>query len=337
MTDINTLRDIAFKEIQTTNTLDSLSNFEIKYLGRKGEINELLKKISSLSKEEKVSFGQEVNNLKAEINLKVEEKRKELKNREVEKLKNKWLDVTAPAIKPHLGHLHPITQIIHELSEIFAQMGYEIHEGPEVETDYYNFEVLNIPKDHPARDLQDTFWLTNGTLPRTHTSAMQVRVMEKLKPPFKIAVPGWVFRSEREDATHASAFFHFEAFRVGDKIAFSDLKGTLFAILQRLLGYKTKLKFRASYFPYVEPCAEVSASCPYCNEKGCPACGGSGWLEILGSGMIHPTVLKNAHIDPEKYSGFAFSFGPNRLAMIKYGIKDIRLFTGGDLRFNTQF
>ena len=216
-------------------------------------------------------------------------------------------------------------------------MDYDIIEGPEIETDYYNFESLNIPKNHPARDLQDTFWLTNGMLPRTHTSSMQVRAMEGRKPPFKIAVPGWVFRSEREDATHASSFHHYEGFVVGEKISFSDLKGTLYTFLRYMLGNNIELKFRASYFPYVEPCAEISVSCPHCKTKGCKACGGSGWLEVMGSGMIHPTVLKNAHIDPRKYSGFAYVFGVTRLAMIKYQINDIRLFTDSDMRFLKQF
>lgn len=334
---VHNLQQTALSELEQTSAIPALEIIRIKYLGRNGAIASLLQEIPKLPDNERASTGKEINEVKTVILQAIETRYGKLRNKEIEKLTDEWIDVTEPGIKPAIGHVHPVTQIIWELTDIFQEMGYEVREGPEVETDRYNFEVLNIPKDHPARDLQDTFWLTNGMLPRTHTSAMQVRVMEKMKPPFKICVPGWVFRSEREDATHAASFHHYEAFMVGENISFTHLKGTLYAILQKLLGYDTKLKFRASYFPYVEPCAEISASCPYCKEKGCSACGGSGWLELLGSGMIHPTVLTNAHIDPMKYSGFAFSFGPERLAMIKYGIKDIRLFTAGDLRFNNQF
>jgi len=333
---IQNLKSQAISNILEAKDEQELEEVRISYLGRKGEITRLIKKLPSLDPEEKRELGRLLNDLKKAIEDAIENQRLGMgKKRGV--VKKEWLDVTAPGKKPLVGHIHPVTQIIWELSEVFEQMGYQIMEGPEIENEHYNFEVLNIPKDHPARDLQDTFWLTNGLLPRTHTSAMQVRVMEKLKPPFKVAVPGWVFRSEREDATHAACFHHYEGFVVGQGISFADLKGTLYAFLQKILGYQTKLQFRASYFPYVEPCAEISASCPHCQGKGCPACGGSGWLEILGSGMIHPQVLKNAQIDPQKYSGFAFCPGPTRLAMIKYQVDKIRLFTGGDLRFLNQF
>lgn len=325
------------KEIESTTTLQELEKVKIKYLGRKGEFNTVLKEISKLPIAQRPKTGRLVNKLKKEIEDIIDAKNTQLREQLIKAKKEEWIDITAPGIKPTIGHIHPITQINWELTEVFEQMGYQIVEGPEVETEHYNFKVLNIPEHHPARDLQDTFWLTNGMLPRTHTSAMQVRVMEKLKPPFKIAVPGWVFRSEREDATHAASFHHYEGFVVGENISFSDLKGTLYAMLQKILGYDTKLKFRASYFPYVEPCAEVSASCPQCKAKGCKACAGSGWLEIMGSGMIHPVVLNNSNIDTDKYSGFAYVFGTTRLAMIKYGINDIRLFTSGDLRFLNQF
>lgn len=331
------LRQSLLQQVQNSSSIQNIESLRIKYLGRKGEINKLMETLPTLPKDERGSFGKQVNELKETITQALKEREEELRESEITKLSGEKLDVTIPGIKPNLGHINPLTQVIGDITRIFDEMGYEIVEGPEIETDHYNFEVLNIPKTHPARDLQDTFWLTNGFLPRTHTSAMQVRVMEKRKPPFKIAVPGWAFRSEREDATHAASFHHYEGFVVGDKISFSDLKGTLTTMLRKLLGEELQVKFRASYFPYVEPCAEVSVSCPHCKTKGCKACGGSGWLEIMGSGMIHPTVLKNAKIDPKKYSGFAYVFGTTRIAMIKYRINDIRLFTGGDLRFLEQF
>jgi len=328
------LKNQALALISEAKTESEIESYRVAYLGRKGKINQLLKQIPELDDEEKGQAGALVNDVKNTIKEALEEKQKEFN---LSERTEKGFDVTMPGTKPQIGHINPVTQIIWELTEAFEQMGYKIVEGPEIETEFYNFEVLNIPKNHPARDLQDTFWLSETLLPRTHTSAMQVRIMEKLKPPFKIAVPGWVYRCEREDATHASVFTHFEGFAVGKNISFANLKATLFSLMQKVLGNKTQLKFRASYFPYVEPCAEMSASCPHCQTKGCPACGNTGWLEILGSGMIHPQVLKNAKIDPEKYSGFAFCFGPSRLAMIKHQINDIRLFTSNDLRFIKQF
>ena len=334
---LSALQNNSLHEIQQVSDSQTLEQLRIKYLGRSGEVNRLMETLPTLPKEERSSFGKEVNSLKQELTRALNQREQELRESEIKKLSDEKLDVTIPGIKPTLGHIHPVTQAMDEILQAFVELGYEIKEGPDVENDHYNFEVLNIPKSHPARDLQDTFWLTNGLLPRTHTSAMQVRVMEKMKPPFKIAVPGWVYRQEREDATHASSFHQVEGFVVGEGISFADLKGTLFTLLRKVLGDETELKFRASYFPYVEPCAEVSATCPHCKGKGCPVCKQSGWIEILGSGMIHPKVLENAGIDPKKYSGFAFAFGSTRLAMLKYKINDIRLFTGGDLRFLNQF
>lgn len=327
----------AIQKIQATTSIDVLEKFRIELLGRKGEINKLMETLPTLPKEERSAFGKQVNELKVMLERALDEQQSGLRKSELSKSEKETLDVTIPGISPQLGHIHPVTQATNEILDAFTELGYEIVEGPDVENDYYNFEVLNIPKQHPSRDLQDTFWLTNGLLPRTHTSAMQVRVMEKRKPPFKIAVPGWVYRQEREDATHASSFHQVEGFAVGENISFANLKGTLFTLLRKVLGDETELKFRASYFPYVEPCAEVSATCPHCKGRGCDVCKQSGWIEILGSGMIHPVVLKNAGIDPKKYSGFAFAFGSTRLAMLKYKINDIRLFTGGDLRFLNQF
>lgn len=329
------LKNEAISQILKAENLKELEEIRITYLGRRGRLSRLIRKIPSLDEDEKIQAGQIINAAKNAVEKALERTAKSLRLQKDQKAQ--WLDVTQPGLRPSPGHLNPVTQTIWEITEAFEQLGYQIMEGPEIETDYYNFEVLNIPQHHPARDLQDTFWLKNGLVPRTHTSAMQVRAMKKLKPPFKVAVPGWVYRSEKEDATHAAVFYQYEGFAVGQNISFADLKGTLYAFLQKVLGPQTQLKFRASYFPYVEPCAEISASCPHCQGQGCPSCGHSGWLELLGAGMIHPVVLKNAGIDPEKYSGFAFGPGPTRIAMVKYKIKDIRLFTGGDLRFINQF
>lgn len=331
------LKNEALALIRETKDEKELEEIRIRFLGRKGKINQYLKKIVKLPEDERVQVGRVANDVKSAIENSLENQSLKVQRFKSSKLGKEWLDVTAPGKKPQIGHLNPVTQVIWELTEAFEKMGYQIIEGPEITNDWYNFEALNIPKHHPSRDLQDTFWISENLLPRTHTSDMQVRVMEKLTPPFRVAVPGWVYRCEREDATHAFYFTHYEGFAVGKGIAFSDLKGTLYYLVRYVLGEKIKLKFRASYFPYVEPCAEISASCPKCGEKGCPSCGGSGWLEILGAGMIHPLVLKNAKINPKEYSGFAFCPGPTRLAMIKYQIEDIRLFTSADLRFLSQF
>lgn len=332
------LKNEALAIILDTDNLSDLEKLRQKFLGRRGRLTLLLKEIPSLPVSERKEIGRLANNVKRAIEdtLKTTQK-KILATRGKNLAEREWLDVTAPGVQPEIGHINPVTQIIWELTEAFEKMGYQIIEGPEITTDWYNFEALNIPKNHPARDLQDTFWISETLLPRTHTSDMQVRVMEKLKPPFRVAVPGWVYRSEREDATHAFYFTHYEGFAVSKNITFADLKGTLYFLMRYVLGDKIELKFRASYFPYVEPCAEISASCPRCLGKGCPSCGHSGWLEILGAGMIHPVVLRNAKIDPKIYSGFAFCPGPTRLAMIKYEIDDIRLFTSADLRFLNQF
>lgn len=331
------LKSSAFVEIKKAANKEQLEFLRIQYLGRKGGANVFLKQIAKLPVVKKAKLGKLANEIKAEIGKAFQDKLQSFQTTKIKDLEKESIDVTRPGKRPQVGHLNPVTQVIWELTEAFEKMGYQIVEGPEIETEKYNFELLNIPKYHPSRDLQDTFWINDNLLPRTHTSAMQVKVMKKLTPPFKVAVPGWVYRCEREDATHASYFTHYEGFAVGKDITFADLKGTLYYLIRYVLGEKVELKFRASYFPYVEPCAEISASCPRCLGKGCPSCGGSGWLEILGSGMIHPIVLKNAGIDPQKYSGFALCPGPTRLAMIKYQIGDIRLFTSADLRFLNQF
>lgn len=333
------LKNEALGFINQSQTQQELKQSKIRYLGRNGALSLILKRIPNLSPDQKALVGKIANEVKTILTDAVSDTYKRLATITLESEGQKKIDITAPGVKPEIGQLNPVTSVVWELTEAFEKLGYTLMEGNEIENEWYNFTALNIPPNHPARDLQDTFWIDtkNGILPRTHTSSMQVRVMEKLEPPFKIAVPGWVYRSEREDATHASQFYHFEGFVVGKNISFSDLKGTLTLLMREVLGEKTLLKFRASYFPYVEPCAEMSASCPHCNMKGCISCAGSGWLEILGAGMIHPNVLKNSGIDPSSYTGFAFCPGPTRLAMIKYKIDDIRLFTSGDLRFLKQF
>lgn len=331
------LKNEALGYINSANSKVELEEIKTKYLGRKGIFNAIFKKIPQLETNDRIIAGQIANEVKEILTNALSSQYKIVSQQEREAEDSKEVDITIPGKKPKIGHINPTTQIVWDLTQTFQKLGYTIYEGSEIETDWYNFTALNIPPNHPARDLQDTFWINDKILPRTHTSAMQVRIMEKLKPPFKVAVPGWVYRCEREDAIHASQFLHYEGFAVGKNISFADLKGTLTLLMKEVLGEKTQLKFRASYFPYVEPCAEMSASCPHCNRKGCLSCGGSGWLEILGSGMIHPIVLKNAGIDPNVYSGFAFCPGPTRLAMIKYKIDDIRLFTSGDLRFINQF
>jgi len=331
------LKNEALALITGAKDKEELESFRIAFLGRKGKLTLLFKKIPQLPQEEKSRVGRMANEAKKAIEEALQVQGEKAKRRKGAEENEDWLDISAPGKKPEIGHINPVTKIMWEMTEAYEKLGFQIVEGPEIVSSWYNFEVLNIPKHHPAQDLQDTFWLTDTLLPRTHTSAMQVKVMEKLKPPFRIAVPGWVYRCEREDATHGFYFTHYEAFAVGENISFSDLKGTLYALLQSVLGKKTKLKFRASYFPYVEPCAEISGSCPHCQGKGCPACGHSGWLELLGAGMIHPIVLKNSGINPKKYSGFAFCPGPHRLAMIKYKINDIRIFTSADLKILSQF
>ncbi|MBM3208903.1 phenylalanine--tRNA ligase subunit alpha [Candidatus Shapirobacteria bacterium] len=314
-----------------------IDRLRIVFLGRKGRLAKLTSSIPQLPDNDKAQIGKLINDAKKAIEDTLASQGAKIKATRRQDEKEEWLDVTAPGIRPEIGHLNPVTRIIWELTEAFEKLGYQIVETPEIVNDWYNFESLNIPPHHPSRDLQDTFWITENLLPRTHTSSAQVMLMEKLKPPFKIAIPGWVYRCERSDATHEFYFTHYEGFAVGKNISFADLKGTLYFLLRSVLGNEIKLKFRASYFPYVEPCAEISGSCPHCQGKGCSACGGSGWLELLGSGMIHPQVLKNAKINPEIYSGFAFCFGPHRLAMIKYKVNDMRIFNNANLRILQQF
>ena len=297
-----------------------------------------MKSMKELLPEERPAFGQLVNEVRAEIEQKLEEAKSALEAKELElRLKNEVIDVTLPAKKNMVGHRHPNTIALEEVERIFIGMGYEVVEGPEVELDYYNFEALNIPANHPAKDEQDTFYINNNIVLRTQTSPVQVRVMEGGKLPIRVIAPGRVFRSDEVDATHSPSFHQIEGLVIDKHITFADLKGTLAEFVRELFGADTKVKFRPHHFPFTEPSAEVDISCFKCGGKGCRFCKGSGWIEILGCGMVHPKVLKMSGIDPEEYSGFAFGVGLERIALLKYEIDDMRLLYENDSRFLKQF
>ena len=325
-------------EIANCIDLKQLSDLKVKYLGKKGELTVVLRGMGKLSPEERPVIGSLVNQVRDKLEELFDKKEKELKREELEKrLKTENIDVTEPSKKIDLGSLHPITQIIQEAEEIFLGMGYEIADGPEVEKAIYNFDKLNTPPDHPARDVQDTFYVTDDIVLRSQTSPVQARVMETHKPPIKIICPGKVYRSDSIDATHSPVFHQVEGLVVDKNISMTDLKGTLEMFAKKCLGEKTKLKFRPHHFPFTEPSAEVDVSCFVCGGKGCRVCKGEGWIELLGCGMVHPNVLRNCGIDPEEYSGFAFGFGVERIAMAKFGIEDMRLLFENDVRFLKQF
>jgi phenylalanyl-tRNA synthetase alpha chain len=327
----------AMAELQKASARDDVLQIKAKYLGRKGEIASLLKELGSLTGEEKREFGESVNRAKARIEEEVEGLLSAILNKEkAEKLEKERLDVTLPGRCLVLGKRHPVTRIMDEVEDIFSGLGFDIAEGPEVELDYYNFEALNLPKDHPARDMQDTFYISDEVLLRTHTSAVQPRVMEARKPPLRIIAPGTVYRRD-SDITHTPMFHQVEGFMVDRNVTFSNLKGILTLFLHRLFGEKTGIRFRPSFFPFTEPSAEVDIRCVICSGAGCRVCKGSGWLEILGAGMIHPEVFKSVKYDAEEFTGFAFGLGIERIAMLKFGIDDLRLFFENDIRFLRQF
>jgi phenylalanyl-tRNA synthetase alpha chain len=317
---------------------ESLEEFRNKYLGRKGLIAQLTSSIPTLPFEERARFGQEVNALKNKVSALIEEKQRTMGVSSKEKAAVSC-DIGMPGIAQELGRLHPITQIIDEICTKFSRMGFSVVEGPEVETEFNNFTGLNIPLDHPSRDAFDTFYLKgyNKLLLRSHTSPVQIRAMKSRKPPLAIVVPGRVYRPDAVDASHLFMFHQIEGFMVDENITFADLKGVLEVFAKAVFGQDIKMRFRPHFFPFTEPSAEVDISCIICKGKGCPVCGRKGWLEILGSGMIHPNVFKNVGYDPKKYTGFAFGMGIERIAMLKYGINDIRLFFENDLRFLKQF
>ena len=316
----------------------NLEQIKIKYLGKKGELTAVLRGMGALSPEERPLVGQLANEIRAQIEEAIAEKATLAQAAALEKqLKDEKLDVTMPATPIASGHIHPLTQVQRHLEDIFIGMGFSIVEGPEVELDYYNFQALNIPENHPARDTQDTFYISDNILLRSQTSPVQVRTMEHMKPPIRIISPGRVYRSDALDSTHSPLFHQLEGLVVDKGITMGDLKGTLEIFAKKMFGESTRIRFRPHHFPFTEPSAEVDVSCYVCGGKGCRLCKGEGWIEILGAGMVHPFVLSNCGIDPEEYSGFAFGLGIERIAMKAYSVDDIRLFYENDQRFLEQF
>lgn len=316
----------------------SVDEIRIQFLGKKGELTSILKQMGSLSAEERPKMGQLANEIRGDIENTIAGTMAAMKKRALDRrLEKETIDVTIPGKKPALGRLHPLNSTLNQLIDIFRSMGFDVVDGPEVENDYYNFEALNVPKDHPARDMQDTFYLAENLLLRTQTSATQIRTMEQRKPPIRMICPGRVYRSDEVDATHSPVFHQVEGLVVDKGITMCDLKGTLEQMAHEIYGPETKVKFRPSFFPFTEPSVEVDVSCSECGGKGCRVCKGSGWIEILGAGMVHPRVLKGCGIDPEVYSGFAFGIGLDRLTTTRHKISDIRLLFENDRRFLEQF
>ncbi|MDY6242516.1 phenylalanine--tRNA ligase subunit alpha [Roseburia faecis] len=332
------IRENAIAQIENSDGLAKLNDVRVAVLGKKGELTAVLKSMKEVAPEDRPKVGQWVNETRQEIENKLDEMKKKLEAAELEhRLENEVIDVTLPAKKNRVGHSHPNTMVLEEVERIFTGMGYEVVEGPEVEYDYYNFEALNIPANHPAKDEQDTFYINDKILLRTQTSPVQVRVMEQKKPPIRMIAPGRVFRADEVDATHSPSFHQIEGMVIDKGITFSNLKGTLTQFVQKLFGKKTKVKFRPHHFPFTEPSAEMDVSCFKCGGKGCRFCKGEGWIEILGCGMVHPRVLRMSGIDPEEYSGFAFGIGLERITLLKYEIDDMRLLYENDDRFLKQF
>lgn len=333
------LQKIRSEALERINSADAdLEALRVRYLGKKGELTAVLRGMAGLSPEERPVVGQLANKVRAEIENAIAERTAVQKQKALEaQLLAERVDVTAPGAAPAIGHNHPLTVVRRDLEEIFLGLGFSIAEGPEVEYDYYNFQALNIPENHPARDMQDTFYITDKVLLRSQTSPVQVRVMEKQKPPIRIVSPGRVYRSDDVDATHSPLFHQFEGLVVDRGITMGDLKGMLELFAKNMFGADTRIRFRPHHFPFTEPSAEVDVSCFACGGKGCRLCKGEGWIEILGAGMVHPHVLSGCGIDPEEYSGFAFGLGIERIALLKYHIDDMRLLYENDIRFISQF
>ena len=328
----------ALKQIEASDALEKLNDVRVAFLGKKGELTAVLKSMKDVAPEDRPKVGQLVNETREQIEAVLEEAKTKMERMAREtQMKNEVIDVTLPAKKNHVGHRHPNTIVMEEVERIFVGMGYEVVEGPEIETDYYNFEALNIPADHPAKDEQDTFYINGDILLRTQTSGTQVHEMEKGKLPIRMVAPGRVFRSDEVDATHSPSFHQIEGLVIDKNITFADLKGTLAEFAKELFGEDTKVKFRPHHFNFTEPSAEVDVSCFKCGGSGCRFCKGSGWIEILGCGMVHPNVLRMSGIDPEEYSGFAFGIGLERITLLKYEIDDMRLLYENDTRFLKQF
>ncbi len=334
------LQEEALTKIEASADLKELNEIRVAYLGKKGPITEVLRGMGKLSAEERPKMGALVNVIREEIANSIEQKQAILEEAAVAaKLAAETIDVTLPGYEVKVGSHHPMTKVVEEIEDMFIGMGYEVAEGLEVEQDYYNFEALNLPKGHPARDMQDSFYITEETLLRTHTSPVQVRTMLAAsgKGPVKIICPGKVYRRDNDDATHSHQFMQIEGLVVDTKISMSDLSGTLEVFAKKMFGQEREIRLRPSFFPFTEPSVEVDISCKICSGKGCNVCKGTGWIEVLGAGMVHPNVLRMSGFDPEIYSGFAFGMGVERIAMLKYGIDDIRHFYSNDIRFLKQF
>ena len=332
------IKEAAFNEISAAENSGTLEEIRVKYLGKKGELTTILRGMGSLTPEERPIVGKLVNEAKSEVEQKLEEVGTAIKTKEKNaKLASEIIDISLPGKKNVIGKRHPLDLTLERMKEIFISMGFSIEDGPEVELDHYNFEALNIPKDHPARSEQDTFYINDNIVLRTQTSPIQIRTMENQEPPIKMISPGKVYRSDAVDATHSPIFYQMEGLVIDKGVTFADLKGTLELFAKKMFGDKVVTKFRPHHFPFTEPSAEMDATCFVCEGKGCRVCKGSGWIEILGCGMVHPNVLRNCGIDPEVYSGFAFGFGVDRMVMLKYGIDDIRALYESDMRFLNQF
>jgi phenylalanyl-tRNA synthetase alpha chain len=341
---IEELKQKALGELAGTSNAEEVEAWRIRYLGRKSRLNDVLRGLSNLSLDERKEVGSTANKLKTDLNRSLNQKEQAIRQKLTETAREKHLDVSLPGLLLPIGRLHPVTQVMDEMNQIFVSMGFQVIEGPEVEWDYYNFEALNIPREHPARDNMATLWVDyetdNGEKPmllRTHTSPMQIRVMENAQPPLRVVVPGKVYRYEATDATHIPMFYQIEGFAVDKDITMANLKGVLYEFSRRFFGRDRKVRFRCDYFPFVEPGVEMAIECAVCKGSGCRLCSDSGWIEILGAGMIHPKVMERVNIDPEIYSGFAFGMGIERIPMLRFGIDDIRLFYSSDLRFLRQF
>lgn len=336
---LESLQQEAFRELSQAGDMESLNQLRVKYLGKKGSLTSVLKGLGALSAEERPRVGQIVNEVRNKLETAITAQLEALKQAELDRqLASERIDVTLPGRKMNVGSKHPLTLTLERIKETFMRMGFDIADGPEVEQDYYNFEALNLPKDHPARDMQDSFYITNELLLRTHTSPVQIRTMQAAEPnsPVRIIAPGKVYRRDY-DATHSPMFHQVEGLVVDKGIRFSDLKGTLEMFIREIFGSSVGVRLRPSFFPFTEPSAEVDISCVICGGKGCRVCSGTGWLEILGSGMVHPRVLEMSNYDPSQVSGFAFGMGVERIAMLVYGIDDLRLFYDNDMRFLRQF
>lgn len=332
------IRQTVAAELNAARDLKALDALRVKILGKKGELTAILKQMGKLSAEERPVIGQLANEVRADIEKRMENRAAALKEELLNlRLAAEKIDVTMPGKKNPIGKQHPLSMVLEEIKEIFLGMGFDVASGPEVELDYYNFEALNLPKDHPARDTQDTFYITENMLLRTQTSPVQIRVMENQKPPVRIIAPGRVYRSDALDATHSPLFHQIEGLVVDKNVTMADLKGTLAMFARRMYGENAQIRFRPHHFPFTEPSAEVDVMCFACGGKGCRLCKGEGWIEILGAGMVHPKVLSNCGIDPEEYSGFAFGMGLERIVMRRFGVDDIRMFYENDQRFLNQF